>query len=76
MSMPILRTILPVQVAYNYNGLDFYRPNLMRSIMRSISGWDDYKTTTEKAKGIWLGADHLSAQYRTKLWLASPDLIC
>jgi hypothetical protein len=34
------------------------------------------KTSIEKAKGIWLGADHLSAQYRTKLWLASPDLIC
>jgi hypothetical protein len=29
-----------------------------------------------KSKGIWLGADHFSAQYRTKLWLASPDLIC
>jgi hypothetical protein len=24
-------------------------------------------TSTEKAKGIWLGADHFSAQYRTKL---------
>jgi hypothetical protein len=24
------------------------------------------KTSTEKAKGIWLSADHLSAQYRTK----------
>jgi hypothetical protein len=24
------------------------------------------KTSTEKAKDIWLGADHLSAQYRTK----------
>jgi hypothetical protein len=23
-------------------------------------------TSTEKAKGIWLGADHFSAQYRTK----------
>jgi hypothetical protein len=31
--------ILPVQVACNYSGFDFYRPNLMRS----ISGWDDYK---------------------------------
>jgi hypothetical protein len=24
------------------------------------------KTSAEKAKGIWLGADHFSAQYRTK----------
>jgi hypothetical protein len=29
----------------------------------------DSVTSTEKAKGIWLCADHLSAQYRTKLWL-------
>jgi hypothetical protein len=28
------------------------------------------KTSTEKAKSIWLGADHFFAQYRTKLWLA------
>jgi hypothetical protein len=24
-------------------------------------------TSTEKAKGTWLGADHFSAQYRTKV---------
>jgi hypothetical protein len=33
-------------------------------------------TRTEKAKGIWLSADHFSAHYRTKSYLASPDLIC
>jgi hypothetical protein len=34
------------------------------------------KISTEKAKDIWLGADHFSAHYRTKLYLASSDLIC
>jgi hypothetical protein len=33
------------------------------------------KTSIEKAKGIWLSADHFSA-HRTKSYLASPDLIC
>jgi hypothetical protein len=30
-------------------------------------------TSTEKAKGIWLCADHFSAQYQTKLWLGGPQ---
>jgi hypothetical protein len=39
-------------------------------------------TSSEKAKGIWLCADHFSAQYRTKLWFDGPqppsstDLTC
>jgi hypothetical protein len=37
------------------------------TILDSISGNVlDIKTSTEKAKGIWLCADHFSAQYRTK----------
>jgi hypothetical protein len=31
------------------------------------------KTSKEKAKGIWLCADHFSAENRTKLWLGGPQ---
>jgi hypothetical protein len=41
-----------------------------------LLSYNKLKTSTEKAKGIWLGADHFSAQYRTKSYLASSDLIC
>jgi hypothetical protein len=31
------------------------------------------QTSTEKAKGIWLCADHFRAQYRKQLWLGVPQ---
>jgi hypothetical protein len=37
---------------------------------------NEREISKEKAKGVWLGADHFSAHYRTKLYLASSDLIC